>query len=162
MTRKENLERCKKLLYESITNYPLGEDDFKYLTTEIFPLHKKWEEKCGGNKVRSVIVHKHPEYHNLCFALVLDNNTIVDISFLECINRSGLAKDINSACKSAIKDLDRNEKTEPKIIKDWIKTFDNEELTVGKYLADDINADEKIFSSIEIINNFREFYTSHV
>lgn len=156
MTKKENLEKCKNLLYSSIVNFPLADDDFEYLTTQIFPLHPRWDEKCSGRKVRSVIVHKHPEYHNLCFALVLDNNSVVDISFIECINKTGLIKDINSACHSIIS-IDPNEKINTKIIKDWIKTFDNEELTLGKYLTKD-----KVFNNLDIINNFKEFYAKYV
>ena len=161
MTKKENFEKCKNLLYSSIVNFPLAKDDFEYLTTQIFPLHPRWKEKCNGRQVRSVIVHKHPEYHNLCFALVLDNNSVIDISFIECINKTGLIKDITLACHSIVTSINPEEKLDSKIIKEWIKTFDNEELTVGKYLTTDIEQN-KIFNNTEIIENFKEFYKNYV
>ncbi len=67
-----------------------------------------------------------------------------------------LKEDIKTACKSAIKDLDRK-KEESKIINDWIKTFDNEELTVGKYLAVD-SAGDICFNDLGLIENFRKYY----
>lgn len=159
MTRKENLEKCKNLLYKGILNYPLSETDTNYLLTEIFPLHKSWIEKRKGKGVKYVMVHLHKIYQNRCFALVLDDGEVVDISFLECINRPGLSKDIEAACSSAINEIDC--KIKPSIIKNWIKKFDNEELTLGRYLTVDKTDGRVVFSSSDIVNDFKTFYNSN-
>lgn len=164
MTRKENLEKCKKLLYESIVNTPLSKEDSDYLLNQIFPLHKRWEEKRSGKLVKYVIVRNHPLYQNRCFALLLDNGDVVDISFLECINRPRLVKDIEEACKSEILQEDNNDSITGKdfknLVSKWLKTFDNEELTVGKDL---VTIDGKSsFKSEFIRNNFKKYYEENV
>lgn len=156
MTRKENLIKCKGLLYGGIINQPLSETDSNYLVTQIFPLHKRWEEKRAGKKVKQVIVHTHKMYNNKCFALVLEDGEIVDISFLECINRPGLVKDIETACMSIV---DSDKKIKP-IIVNWLKTFDNEELSVGKFLTD--TGEGVKFNNDDIITSFKKFYEENV
>lgn len=160
MTRKENLEKCKNLLYRGILDLPMSEEDTNYLTTQIFPLHKHWKEKCKGKKIKYVMVHHHEVYQNRCFALVLEDGEVVNISFLECINRPGLIKDIEAACDSAINNVDC--KIKPSIIKEWVKKYDNEELTLGRYLTVDNTNGRTIFSSLDIVNDFKNFYNSNV
>lgn len=160
MTRKENLEKCKKLLYESTVNIPLSKEDSEYLLNQIFPLHKRWEEKRSGKSVKHVIVRNHPLYQNRCFALVLEDGEIVDISFLECINRPRLVKDIEEACKNEVQQSEIVSKGFKNIVSKWIKTFDNEELTVGKYL---ITFEGQIFfKSDNIKDNFKKYYEENV
>ena len=150
MTKSEVLEKCKQILYGNRLGAPLKEDDFNFLI-KLFPLHKRYKEKCGGKNIKSIIIRKNPTYHNNNFAIVLSDNSIVDISFIESINRPGLRKDIESACKSIIS---VDEKILKPIIKDWLNTFDNGELTVGLYL------DGEKFVDQSIITNFSDFYNA--
>lgn len=159
MTRKEHLVKCKKLLYSSGLGVPLGKEDSDYLLTDIFPLHKKWGEKTLGKEVIGVMVHSHPVYKNRCFALLIKGGEPVDISFLECINRPGLVKDIELACESTLGDIDH--KSLRPLVSSWVKTFDDEELTVGKYLLVDCYG--KVgFTNAEIKDSFKKFYSENV
>ena len=45
----------------------------------------RYKEKCHGRKIKSIVVRKNPTYHNQNFALVLDSNEIVDISYVESV-----------------------------------------------------------------------------
>lgn len=159
MNKKEILTKCRDILYKNNQlGKPIDRDEFDFMIS-IFPLHKNWKEKCNGKNVKFIIVRKNPVYHNMNFALVLEDNSIVDISFIECINRKGLKEDIVSACMSAIKDIKVEKKTPfNNIIRDWIKTFDNEELTIGVYLTE--VAGNVCFNNQNLINNFRAFYTN--
>lgn len=148
MTKNEVLEKCKQILYGNGLSIPLKEDDFNFLCS-IFPLHLRYKEKCHGRKIKSIVVRKNPTYHNQNFALVLDSNEIVDISYVESVNRPGLKKEIESACKSIIS---VDEKILKPIIKEWLNTFENGELTVGIYL------DEGKFMDQNIITSFSDFY----
>lgn len=160
MTRKEHLIKCKKILYSWSLGIPLEKEDSNYLLTQIFPLHKQWREKIGGKEVTGVIVHSHPIYKNRCFALLVRGEEPVDISFLKCINRPGLFKDIEGACISALGENDDHKNLRP-LITSWIKTFDDEELTVGKYLMVDMEGKAK-FISADIKDNFKKYYEENV
>lgn len=159
LEKKEVLEKCRSILYSYGTGYPIKPQDFMFLTQNIFPLHKQWYEKCQGKRVKAVIVHKHKDYHNLCFALVLDDNSTVDISFTECVNRVGLKGDIQKACKSAVEDIYNPDRKKPieKTISDWTKGFELGELTVGKFL-NYISADQISFSDLALVQSFRDYY----
>lgn len=150
MTKNEVLEKCKQILYGNMLGKPLKEDDFNFLI-QLFPLHKRYKEKCNGKTIKSIIIRKNPTYHNNNFAIVLSDNSIVDISFIESVNRPGLKKEIEAACKSII---NVDEKIIKPIIKEWINTFDNGELTVGIYL------DEGKFIDNNIITSFSDFYNA--
>lgn len=152
MTKFEVLEKCRQILMGSGLSTPLKDDDFNFLC-KLFPLHKKYKEKCNGRNIKSIVVRKNPTYHNRNFALVFDTNEIVDISFIESVNRPGLKKDIESACKSII---DVDDKILKPIIKDWLDTFENGELTVGIYL------DEGKFIDQNIITSFSDFYNARI
>lgn len=160
MNKKEILSKCRDILYRnSQLGKPIDKDEFNFMIS-IFPLHKNWKEKCNGKNVRFIIVRKNPVYHNKNFALVLEDNSIVDISFIECINRKGLKDDIISACTSIIKDIQTDKKIPiDTIVKDWIKTFANEEISIGIYLTE--VAGSMCFNNQYLINNFRAFYTNY-
>lgn len=160
MTRKEHLVKCKKLLYSSNLGVPLEKEDSDYLLTQIFPLHRKWKEKTAGKEVYGVIVHSHPVYKNRCFALLVRGGEPVDISFLECINRPGLVKDIEGACLNALDPEIEGKNIRP-LVSSWVKTFDNEELTVGKYVMVDVSGKAK-FTNVGIIENFKKYYNENV
>ena len=160
MTRKENLERCKKLLWSSKLDVPIEGPDRDYLLTEIFPLHKRFAEKKSGHEIRYITVHHNVIYKNRCFALGLDNGELVDISYYECVNRPGLVQDIIAACINAVSNLDSSKYKDRRLIYDWIKTFENEELSLGRYLESGVNGIE--FSSEDIIKSFREYIENHV
>lgn len=88
--------------------------------------------------------------------MILDNDTIVDISFIECINREGLRDEVREACKKAILDLYKNDDSavfEAKV-RSWVKNFDLGEITIGKY----INHTSMEFISQDLIDNFRNWY----
>lgn len=159
MTRKEHLVKCKKLLYSSSLGVPLDKEDSNYLLYQIFPLHKKWKEKVGGREILGVMVHAHPVYKNRCFALLVKGSEPVDISFLECINRPGLVKDIESACESTLGDIDH--KSIRPLVSSWVKTFADEELTVGKYILVDCYGKVE-FTNAEIGENFKKYYQDNV
>lgn len=155
MDKKRVLEKCQEILYGNMLGKPLKDEDFNFLS-QIFPLHKKYKEKCDGKRVKSIVIRKNPKYHNNNFALVLCDNdgsnvSIVDISYIESVNRPGLKKDIEAACKSIVNVDDKILKP---LIKEWLDTFDNGELTVGVYL------DGGTFTDQNIINNFSDFYNA--
>lgn len=160
MTRKEHLVKCKKLLYSWGLGVPLDKEDADYLLTQIFPLHKKWKERTNNKDIIGVIVHSHPVYKNRCFALLIKGEQPIDMSFLECINRPGLVKDIESACISALGNLD-DHKNIHSLITSWVKTFEDEELTIGKYVVVDVTGKAK-FTNIDIKENFKKFYNENV
>lgn len=158
MTKPEIIEKCRKILYSSGTNYPLKSEDFNFLIN-LFPLHKEWNKKRNGHSVKAIVVRRHPQYNNLCFALVLDDDTKVDISFTECVNRIGLKEDVKNACRLFINDLPIDDKKFNKTIKDWIATFENQYLTVGIYLEG--YGDGSHFSDNNIGQNFRNYYINN-
>lgn len=164
MIKKDDvLKKCQEILYSYGTNYPVKPDDFNFLMQNIFPLHPQWNAKRGGRMVKQIIVHRHPDYKNLCFALILDGvATPVDISFTECIKRKGLKEDIKTACRTAVNDIyDPNRKsTLDKTVRDWIETFELGDLTVGRFL-DYISASQVTFSDLGLIQNFRDYYQNY-
>lgn len=149
MVKHEILDKCRNILYNRISGYPLNESDTEFLMT-LFPLHPKFKEKVAGRIIKAIIVKKHPTYHNKCFALVFTDNTTTEISFTECVNRTGLKEDIQAACFQVIPGVDS------KIINEWIKTFENRELSLGLYL-DYSNLSCPSFNNNDIINNFQAF-----
>ena len=95
--------------------------------------------------------------------MLLDNGDVVDISFLECINRPRLVKDIEEACKSEVLQEDNDSITGKEfknLVSKWIKTFDNEELTVGKDLV--TIGGKSSFKSEFIRDNFKKYYEENV
>lgn len=153
--KEELLDYCRNILHGTMSNYPLRQEDFNFLMYNIFPLHDRFNEKCGGKRVRAIIVHPHPEYkRNKCFAMVMEDNSLVDISFIECINKKGLKENIEAAGYSAI---GKNDSKTKKIIKDWVETFELGEIAVGKYLAD-YNTSLVHFNNPELIENLITFY----
>lgn len=159
MTRKEHLVKCKKLLYSCDLGIPLEKEDSNYLLSQIFPLHKRWKEKTSGKEVLGVIVHSHPVYKNRCFALLVRGGEPVDISFLECINRPGLVKDIELACESTLSGVDH--KSLRPLVSSWVKTFSDEELSVGRYVMVDVSGKVE-FTDDSIKDSFKKYYNENV
>lgn len=110
------------------------------------------KKKVGGHNVKSIVVRRNPVYNNKNFALVLDDDTVVDISFIECVTRKGLKEEIKSACSEVIEDIKKPDIDLNNVIKEWLKGFDNGDLSVGIYL------DNNHFNNQDLINNFRNFY----
>jgi hypothetical protein len=146
MVKNEILNKCRNILYNRLTGYPLNHSDSEFLMS-IFPLHPRYAEKVGGKTIRNIVIRFHPKYHNKCFALIFTDNTSTEISFTECVNRVGLKDDIIEACNKIVPGVDG------KTVNEWIKTFENQELTVGLYL--DLN--NKCFNCKEAIDNFMAF-----
>lgn len=146
MVKTEILAKCRNILYNRLTGYPLNPTDFDFLM-HIFPLHPKYNEKIAGRTIKGIVIRYHPTYHNKCFALVFTDNTSTEISFTECVNRVGLKDDIIDACKKVCPEIN------PKLVGEWVKTFENQDLTVGLY----INFPTKEFNCPEIINNLQTF-----
>lgn len=156
LTKKEILQKCRDILHSSPIGWPIKQEDFNYLIQNIFPLHKEWDIKRNGCNVKSIIVRRNPNYGNKQFAMILDNDTIVDISFIECINGERLRDEVKEACKKAVPDLYKNEDNtvfEAKV-RSWIKNFDLGEITIGKY----INHTKMEFINQDLIDNFRNWY----
>ena len=148
MVKNEILEKCRNILYNRLTGYPLNRTDTEFLMS-LFPLHPRYKEKVGGRTIKGIIVKNHPKYHNKCFALVFSDNTTTEISFTECINRVGLKEDIEKACSLVCPEASE------KLVGEWIKTFENRELTVGRYL--DYNNSSPVFKNCGISENFKDF-----
>lgn len=157
-TKEEVLKYCRDLLYGSPVNYPIQKGDFEFLSHYIFPLHERFYEKCGGKGIKAIVVRNHPEYKNRCFALVLNDNSIVDISFIECIFKKGLRENIETACFNAVSDSSKEAKG---IVKDWIGSLDLGELSVGLYL-DHYNTPEVSISDQGVLDNFTKYYYGRV
>lgn len=151
MKKQEILTKCKDILNNNPIGIPLGDSDFKFLST-IFPLHPRFSEKCGGKSIRFIVVRDHPRYHNRQFSLVFDNGSEVSISYIECVNRN-LKNDIEVACSEIIKDIERPDLNISDVVKEWLKGFTNESLTIGLYLVGGH------FQNPALINNFRAFYS---
>ena len=152
MTKQEILTKCKDLLYGSPLSRPLGENDYNFLI-RLFQLHPRFSEKCNGCNIKAIIVRANPTYKNRNFALILSDNSVVDISYIESVNRKGLKEDIRSACSEIIEDIKKDSVDINSVVKSWLKNFDNEDLTIGLYL------DNKHFKNQDLINNFRNFYS---
>jgi hypothetical protein len=146
MVKNEILKKCRNILYNRLTGYPLNSSDCEFLMS-IFPLHPRYTEKINGRTIKNIIIKYHPKYHNKCFALVFTDNTNTEISFTECINRVGLKDSIVEACNKIIPGIDE------KIINEWIKTFENQELTLGLYL----DLTNKCFNCQAAVDSFTNF-----
>lgn len=149
MVKNEILEKCRSILYNRLTGYPLNPSDTAFLMS-IFPLHPRYAEKVGGRTIKNIIVRLHPKYHNKCFALVFTDGTSTEISFTECINRVGLKDDIIKAAKLVEPEIDN------KTVCEWIKTFENGELSVGLYLSY-LDKEHPVFNCQEIIYSLQMF-----
>lgn len=151
MKKQEILTKCKDILNSNPIGMPLGDSDFKFLST-IFPLHPRFFEKCEGRRIKSIVVRNHPRYHSRQFSLVFDNGSEVSISYIECVNRN-LKNDIEAACSEIIKDIERPDLNLSMVVREWLKGFTNESLTIGLYLIG------RHFQNPALISNFRSFYS---
>ena len=154
ITKKEILEKCRNILYSSPIGRPICEEDYNYLINNIFPLHKDWESKRHGSDVLSVIVRRNPDYGNKQFAMILEDNSIVDISFIECVNREGLREEVREACRKVVEDIWKDDGKFESKVRSWIKNYDLGEISVGKY----INHDTIEFTDRKIAQEFRGWY----
>lgn len=139
--------KCRDILYNRLLGYPLNDEDTNFLMS-IFPLHPEFKEKVNGREIKCIIVRRHEEYHNKCFALVFSNGELEDISFVKCLNQlSEVRNDIKSACKKIIPDAS------DKLISDWIRTFRYHDFSLYPYIC----YPEIIFNNQGIINQFQQF-----
>lgn len=150
-TKQEILAKCKEILNSNPLWKPLENEDYKFMFLVLIN-HPCFIEKTGGKNVKSIIVKDHPRYHNRQFALVLEDGTIADISYIESVNRN-FKEDIKEACGELVKDILRPEIDLSMVVREWLKKFDLGELTIGLYLVGNR------FENQSLINNFRTFYS---
>ena len=140
-------EKCTYILYNRLLGYPLNREDTEFLMS-IFPLHPRFRDKVAGRDIKCIIIRRHEEYHNKCFALVFSDNSFEYISFTKCLGQiSRVHDDIIVACKKIISDISN------KIISDWLMTFRFQEITLFQF----IDYPEIVFNNSSIIDSFREF-----
>lgn len=167
MNRKaEVLEAAKNILYRTSQGFPIKKEDFEYLVNIIFPLHPKWRE-ISGKGIKLIVVRMN-QYGSRYFSVLLGDNTFENISIYECINRKGLKEDIIEAAKNAVTDitlppLSGRKKKRPEfssVVKNWIETFDGEELMIGRYIIE-MPGGQKYFDIQELIDSFRTYYMNN-
>lgn len=76
-------------------------EDARWLLAEIFPNHPRWQAKKGVG-IEWVIVKKMPPFNALCFWLVRDDGSQVDISFRESLSPSTHHGKVMSAARCEI------------------------------------------------------------
>lgn len=99
MTKKQLKEKTRALLYKE----NLSQED-KYFLFGLFMQHPhfKIKEGCG---MKDVFVGK-TIYGTKCFFIRRNDNSKVDISYLQCINgKPTKLSDIKAACRSAIRSI---------------------------------------------------------
>ena len=147
MVMKKLYERCTDILYNRLLGYPLNKEDTGFLMN-IFPLHPRFNEKVAGREIKCIIIRRHEEYHNKCFALVFSDGSYENISFTKCLGRlSEIQEDIRKACRKVIPEVNN------KIISEWVKTFNDQDITLYQF----ISYPEVIFNNPELINHFQRF-----
>ena len=96
MTKKDKLQKCRNLLYKN----KLSKDDKIWLINEVFKLHKNYNDKIGkgakdiviGNSIRGT----------KCFFIVRKDNTVIDISFHQCLKPSTKKTDVNKVLRNIV------------------------------------------------------------
>jgi hypothetical protein len=96
MTKKEIIERCKKMLNNQ--DEPI---DYDFLLSKVFPLHPEWEQKQGVG-IKEIKVGK-TKYFNNCFVIYRIDGSCTDISYMKSINNPSKKFQIKSALRDAIK-----------------------------------------------------------
>ena len=147
MVMKKLYQRCTDILYNRLLGYPLNNEDTSFLMS-IFPLHPRFNEKVAGREIKCIIIRRHEEYHNKCFALVFSNGECENISFTKCLGRlSEIRDDIGEACKKVIPEVNNG------LISDWVRTFKDQDFTLYRY----ISYPEVVFNNPDLINHFQQF-----
>lgn len=103
MNKTQLKEKCKQILNNYKPGQLVSKEDFVFLM-DVFIMHPEWELKAGeGVCGASIMLTK---YKTRCFMLHLANNSITDISYLQCFNgKNSKLKNIYAACRDAIKEV---------------------------------------------------------
>ena len=80
-TKQEILAKCKEILNTNPLYRPLKEDDYRFMASVLIN-HPCFKEKTSGKNIKAIIVKDHPRYHSRQFALVLEDGTVADISYI--------------------------------------------------------------------------------
>ncbi len=96
MTKKDKLAKCRKILYSKI----ITKADKVWLINEVFKLHKDYHKKIGDG-AKNIIVGDSIR-GTKCFFIVRKDNTVIDISFHQCLNPSTKKADVNKVLRNIV------------------------------------------------------------
>ncbi|XP_078148632.1 DNA-directed RNA polymerase V subunit 1-like [Carex rostrata] len=79
------VQNIRRILREAIDGEKLADEDFKFVTENVFEFHPDKQSKIT-DKMDHIMVNKHKEYQmTRCFFAVSSDGTVIDFSYIKCL-----------------------------------------------------------------------------